>query len=67
LAQRGDLDVDPEMDSSGTQFVTCTSIKRHWIAHHETKRRTAQPVVAVPRQERPRASAQCRDQHFCGK
>ena len=48
LAQRGDLEVDPESDSSGLRFVTRTSVKAYWIAHHEARRRTAQPVAAVP-------------------
>ena len=48
LAERGDLDVDPETDSSGLRFVTRASVKQYWIAHHEAKRRTAQPVAAVP-------------------
>ncbi len=48
LAQRGELDVDPETDSSGLRFVTRASVKRCWIAHYETKRRSAQPVPAVP-------------------
>jgi hypothetical protein len=47
LAQRGDLEVDPETDSSGLRFVTRTSVKAYWMAHHEAKRRTAQPVAAV--------------------
>ena len=48
LAQRGDLDVDPETDSSGLRFVTRTSVKAYWIAHNEAKRRPAQLVAAVP-------------------
>ena len=48
LAQRGDLDIDPETDSSGLRFVTRASVKRYWIVRHEAKRRTAQPVAAVP-------------------
>ena len=48
LAKRGDLEVDPETDSSGLRFVTRTSVKAYWIAHHEAKRRPAQPVAAVP-------------------
>ncbi|MHB1928239.1 MAG: site-specific integrase [Acidimicrobiales bacterium] len=48
LAQRGELDIDPETDSSGLRFVTSVSVKRYWIAHHEAKRRAAQPVAAVP-------------------
>lgn len=48
LVQRGDLDVDPETDSSGLRFVTRTSVKAYWIAHHEAKRRAVQPVAAVP-------------------
>jgi hypothetical protein len=47
LAQRGDLEVDPETDSSGLRFVTRASVKAYWIAHHEAKRRPAQPVAAV--------------------
>lgn len=48
LAQRGDLEVDPETDSSGLRFVTRTSVKAYWIAYHEAKRRPAQPVTALP-------------------
>ncbi|MCU4185183.1 hypothetical protein K6U06_12485 [Acidiferrimicrobium sp. IK] len=48
LAERGDLEVDPETDSSGLRFVTRASVKQYWIAHHEAKRRTVQPVAAVP-------------------
>ena len=48
LAQRGDLEIDPETDSSGLRFVTRTSVKAYWIAHHEAKRRAAEPVAAVP-------------------
>ncbi|MHB1846728.1 MAG: hypothetical protein ACYCWW_18055, partial [Deltaproteobacteria bacterium] len=48
LAQRGDLVVDPETDSSGLRFVTRTSVRAYWIAHNEAKRRPAQPVAAVP-------------------
>jgi len=48
LAQRGDLEVDPETDSSGLRLVTRTSVKAYWIAHSEAKRRPAQPIAAVP-------------------
>lgn len=48
LAQRGDLVVDPETDSSGLRFVTRTSVRAYWIAHNEAKRRLAEPVAAVP-------------------
>ena len=48
LAQRGDLVVDPETDSSGLRFVTRTSVRAYWIAHNEAKRRPAQPIAAVP-------------------
>jgi AcrR family transcriptional regulator len=47
LAQRGDLEVDPETDSSGLRFATRTSVKAYWVAHHEAKRRPAEPVAAV--------------------
>ncbi|MHB1929677.1 MAG: hypothetical protein ACYCUG_09710, partial [Acidimicrobiales bacterium] len=58
LVQRGDLDVDPETDSSGLRFVTRTSVKQYWIAHHEAKRRAAQPVAAVPLAEVARFTGQ---------
>ena len=48
LAQRGDLVVDPETDSSGLRFVTRTSVRAYWMAHNEAKRRPAEPVAAVP-------------------
>ena len=48
LIARGELDVDPETDSSGLRFVTQASVKRYWISHHEAKRRSARPDAAVP-------------------
>jgi integrase len=48
LAKNGDLDVDPETDSSGAKFVTRTSVERCWIARNAAKRPAAQPVAAVP-------------------
>lgn len=48
LSRNGDLDVDPETDSSGARFVTRASIEVCWIARHASKRRAAQPVAAVP-------------------
>jgi len=48
LARRGDLDVDPETDSSGAIFINRTSVERCWISRGEATRRKAQPVPAVP-------------------
>lgn len=48
LARRGDLDVDPETDSSSAVFITRASVERCWIARGEAKRRNSQPVAAVP-------------------
>jgi hypothetical protein len=33
LVKRGDLDVDPETDSSGARFISRASVERYWVAH----------------------------------
>jgi integrase len=48
LARNGDLDVDPETDSSGARFVTRASVERCWIARSAAKRPASQPMAAVP-------------------
>jgi hypothetical protein len=48
LARRGDLDVDPETDSSGAIFVTRESVERCWIARATPKQRRAQTQPGVP-------------------
>jgi hypothetical protein len=48
LAVNGDLELDPETDTSGARFVTRRSVQTCWLARTEAKRRKAQPVAAVP-------------------
>jgi hypothetical protein len=48
LAKRGDLDIDPETDSSSAVFVTRESVKRCWIARATRKQRRAQTRPGVP-------------------
>jgi hypothetical protein len=49
LAKTGDLDLDPETDSSGAKFVTRASVKRWWIVRSSAvKRRSTQLVAGVP-------------------
>ena len=49
LVNRGDLDADPETDSSSATFVTRASVERCWIARNATtKRRADQAPVGVP-------------------
>lgn len=48
LAKNGDLDLDPETDSSGAKFITRASVEQCWIARNAAKRRVAQPTAAVP-------------------
>ncbi len=49
LVKRGDLDLDPETDSSGAKFVTRDSVKHCWIARNATTKRSAsQAPVGVP-------------------
>lgn len=44
----GQLDVDPETDSSGARFVTGASVQECWLARHDQKRRRARPTATVP-------------------
>jgi integrase len=49
LVKQGNLDLDPETDSSAAKFVTCASVKRCWIARNATrKRRAFQEPVGIP-------------------
>jgi integrase len=48
LADGGNLQVDPETDSSGSRFVTRTSVQACWIARNRTKYRKVWPEPAVP-------------------
>ncbi len=48
LTGRGDLELDPETDTSGARFVTRTSVEACWITRNEARRRTAQPTATVP-------------------
>jgi integrase len=50
MSRTGELEVDPETDSSGARFVTRASVQRAWMARHERRKpRTAQ--AAVPAHE----------------
>jgi hypothetical protein len=48
LAQRGELELDPESDTSGARFVSRASVQACWIARNEAKRRKVLPVATVP-------------------
>ena len=48
LTGRGDLELDPETDTSGARFVTRASVKACWLARNQAKRRKAQPEATVP-------------------
>ncbi|MDA8359373.1 MAG: hypothetical protein M0Z95_24420, partial [Actinomycetota bacterium] len=48
LALGGDLELDPETDTSGARFVTRASVQACWLARTEAKRHKARPVAAVP-------------------
>jgi integrase len=48
LAINGELQLDPETDTSGARFVSRTSVQACWLARNEAKRRKAQPVATVP-------------------
>ncbi len=49
LIKRGDLNLDPETDSSGAKFVTRASVKKCWITRSAAKkRRPSQGVEGVP-------------------
>ncbi|MHB1554381.1 MAG: hypothetical protein ACYCZP_10690 [Acidimicrobiales bacterium] len=47
LATRGDLELDPETDTSGARFVTRASVEACWLARNKAKQRKAQPVATV--------------------
>jgi hypothetical protein len=48
MAKRGELEVDPETDSSGARFVTRSSVEAAWMARQEGRKpATAQAAVAV--------------------
>jgi hypothetical protein len=52
MSRMGELEVDPETDSSGARFVTRASVQRAWMARQERRKpRTAQavPVAEVAR------------------
>ncbi len=51
LALSGDLELDPETDTSGARFVTRASVERCWIARDKAKQCGAQPVATVPLSE----------------
>lgn len=46
MAKRGELDIDPETDSSGAQFVTLASVERYGSARvGKTRRRELEPAT----------------------
>jgi integrase len=47
MSRNGDLEVDPETDSSGARFVTRRSVQSVWIGRKAKKTRR-DPVAAVP-------------------
>jgi hypothetical protein len=48
LVTNGDLERDPESDTSGARFVTRASVHACWLARSNTKRRKVQPAATVP-------------------
>jgi hypothetical protein len=48
MAKRGELDVDPETDSSGARFVTRASVERWRIAHAASSSVRKLDQAAVP-------------------
>lgn len=48
LATDGDLQLDPETDTSGARFVTRASVEVCWLARNDAKRPKTQPVATVP-------------------
>lgn len=49
LVRQGDLDLDPDTDSSGAKFVTRASVERCWIIRNAgRKRRASQTPGGVP-------------------
>lgn len=49
MSRAGQLDVDPETDSSGARFVTRTSVQQSWLDRQSKarSRRRAEPAVAL--------------------
>jgi len=49
FSRSGQLEVDPETDSSGARFVTCASVQRCWLERQRggRKRRGGGPVVPL--------------------
>jgi hypothetical protein len=48
LASRGELNFDPETDSSGARFVGRSSVDRCWIARSSVGRRSGRAPAGVP-------------------
>ena len=48
MAAHGDLDRDPETDTSGAWFVTRASVDRCWLARSQPRSRREQSVATVP-------------------
>jgi integrase len=49
MAANGDLELDPETDTSGARFVTRASVEKCWIARSQTwQRRKIETTAAVP-------------------
>ena len=48
LSRTGQLEVDPETDSSGARFVMRASVERYWLTRIGAKRCGRQPAAAVP-------------------
>jgi hypothetical protein len=46
--KRGDLDVDPETDSSGARFIPRASVERYWVVRGGVTQNTHQAAAAVP-------------------
>jgi integrase len=47
MATNGDLELDPETDTSGARFVTRASVERRWVARSQKGRRRSQPDSTV--------------------
>jgi hypothetical protein len=47
MARRGELEVDPETDTSGARFVTRYSVEAAWMARQERRKPKTGPA-AVP-------------------
>lgn len=48
LVKRGELEVDPETDSSGARFIPRASVERYWVARGDVAQKTNQAAAAVP-------------------